>query len=165
MGKKLKEIRYKISNEGGFYTFLRAQFTSQISSATDFLSTIIFAFVLSIYYPIATFLGSVLGGIVNLTLNYRWSFKAQGVNKKHVIVKFLMVWGVSIFLNTSGTVALTEWLKHNKNIAHFFGLFVDDVFILVKAFVSLIVGFGWNYTMNKYFVYRNTKISRLLTKD
>ncbi len=162
---KIKKITKKISNnDGGFYTFLRAQFTSQISSATDFLSTFIFAIVLNVYYPIATFLGSVLGGIVNLTLNYKWSFKATGVNKKNVILKFLIVWGVSILLNTFGTFALTEWVKRFHSVEQFFGYFVDDVFIFVKAFVSLIVGFGWNYTMNKYFVYRNVNIGNILTK-
>lgn len=161
---KIKEIGYKISNDGGFYMFLRAQFTSQISSATDFLSTSAFAFLLNMYYPIATFLGCVLGGIVNFTFNYRWSFKATGVKKRHVILKFFMVWSVSLFLNTSGTVALTEWIKRYTNLSHFFGLVDDDIFILVKAFVSLLVGFGWNYTMNKYFVYRKTNISQLLMK-
>ena len=161
---KIRKLGNKISNEGGFYTFLRAQFTSQISSATDFLSTFVFAFWLSVYYPVATLLGCVFGGIVNFILNYRWSFKARGGNTKHMIVKFLMVWSVSLFLNTSGTFVLTEWLKRTSSVSHFFGMFVDDVFIVVKAFVSLIVGFGWNYTMNKCFVYRTTNLRQILSK-
>ena len=56
--------------KAGFFTFMRAQFSSQISSLFDFAVTILGAKLLDIYYVYATSLGSVAGGI----LNYRGKY-------------------------------------------------------------------------------------------
>ena len=64
-----------------------------------------------LFYLYATFLGSVVGGVVNCVINYGWVFHADDCKKTHVALKYLFVWGGSILLNTWGTFALTEWLR------------------------------------------------------
>ena len=135
--------------------FLRAQFSSQISSITDFSITIILAKVFNLYYVYATFLGSVGGGIVNCIINYKWTFKAQGSKKRYVAIKYLTVWTGSIFFNTSGTYLVTELLGKFIWLRDLLGHMFDDVFIVSKVFVSLIVGFVWNYNMQRLFVYQD----------
>ena len=72
--------------KAGFFTFMRAQFSSQISSLFDFAVTIFCAKILDIYYVYATSLGSVAGGFLNCFINYYWTFKAQDCKKKYVVM-------------------------------------------------------------------------------
>ena len=57
--------------------FIRAQFSSQVASTTDFLVTILLVKLFGVYYVYATFTGSVCGGIVNCIINYKWTFKSK----------------------------------------------------------------------------------------
>lgn len=164
MGDWIKRTTKTISEKGGVFMFLRAQFSSQISSLTDFSVTILLAKLFNVYYVYATFLGSFCGGIVNCIINYKWTFKAKGVKKKHVAIKYVSVWICSILLNTSGTYLMTELLGKFTWLRDFLGTFFDDVFIVSKIIVSVIVGFLWNYNMQRLFVYRDRDIKKYFIK-
>ena len=92
----IKKSARAFSEKGGIFMFIRAQFSSQVASATDFLVTILLVKLFRIYYVYATFTGSVCGGIVNCIINYKWTFKSKECKKRHVIVKYLLVWIGSI---------------------------------------------------------------------
>lgn len=160
MGDRIKKAIKAISERGGIFMFLRAQFSSQIASITDFVITIVLAMIFNLYYVYATFIGSVCGGIVNCMVNYSWTFKSKECKKSHVFIKYILVWIGSIALNTSGTYFLTEalgkiiWLR--EMLSHYF----DDIFIVSKVVVSLLVGFLWNYNMHRCFVYKNLEIKK-----
>lgn len=164
MSDWIKGIVKKICKKDGFFTFMRAQFTSQISSATDFLVTIVLAKLFDIYYVLATSIGSVAGGIVNCTINYYWTFKSKECKKKYVLIKYTLVWIGSICLNTWGVYWLTESIQRvpwvQETLAHFF----DNIFIVSKVIVSLLVGWFWNYNLHRTFVYKDCKIRRPLRK-
>lgn len=160
----IKKIATAISEKGGFFMFIRAQFSSQIASLTDFAVTIILASFCNVYYVLATLIGAVCGGVINCSINYKWTFKAKGCRKQHVIIKYVIVWVCSIGLNTSGTYFLTELMKRSTWIESFLGSFYDDIYIISKIVVSLIVGFVWNYNMQRLFVYRNVDIKGRLGK-
>jgi len=156
----VRKVAKAISEKGGIFTFIRAQFSSQIASITDFLVTVLLGVLLNVYYVTATFIGSVCGGIVNCAINYKWTFKAQGVKKKYVVIKYILVWCGSIFLNTYGTFLLTEFLSKFTWLQELLGHFFDDIFIVSKAVVSLLVGWTWNYHMQRLFVYEDRKIKQ-----
>jgi len=160
----IKKIARAVSEKGGIFTFLRAQFSSQIASLTDFAVTILLAKLFNLFYVYATFIGAVSGGIVNCIINYKWTFKAQGVKIKYVAIKYTSVWIGSIFLNTGGTYAMTELLKRNLWLREFLGHMVDDVFIFSKIVVSLLVGFLWNYNMQRVFVYRDRNFRKYFVR-
>ncbi len=161
MKQALRNLGNKFWNGGGFFTFFRAQLTSNISGATDFIASWLL-FRLGMHYGYATLLGVVCGGVVNFVLNYNWTFKAMGVKKWHVILKFAVVWLGSLLLNWQGTIHLTEWAKANPQYFTFLESVSDDIFLIVKFLVSILVGFTWNYLLNKYFVFRNVEIRKIV---
>ena len=138
-----------ISQKGGFFMFLRAQLSAQMATIADFLVTILLVRLFEVYYVYATLAGAVYGGIVNCVINYKWTFKSTG-KKTNVAVKFILVWVCSIWLNTWGTYALSQY----------FG----DFFIIPKMAVAVIVALFWNYNMHRFFVYRNINIGSLFRK-
>lgn len=164
MGNCIKKIVRIISEKGGFFTFLRAQFSSQIASLTDFTVTILLVKLFSLFYLYAAFTGAVCGGIINCIINYKWTFKATEIKKKYIAMKYAFVWIGSILLNTWGTFAMTEFLRNSVWLRNFLGYMVDDVFIFSKITVSLLVGFLWNYNMQNYFVYKERNFGKYFWK-
>lgn len=164
MGGRIKKAAKTINEKGGVFTFLRAQFSSQISSLTDYIVSFTLVNALSLSYGYATLFGNISGGIVNCIINYKWTFKAKGSKIKHVAIKYLMVWLVNLFLNWQGTILATEfvlsWIP-TENMPEFV---VNNIFMIPKAIVSLLVGFGWNYNMQRIFVYKDRDYKKYLIK-
>ncbi|NDV78563.1 GtrA family protein [Dysgonomonas sp. 511] len=144
--------------------FLRAQFSSQISSLADYAVSLTLVNAFGLYFGYATFFGNVTGGIVNCIVNYKWTFKAQGSKIKHVAVKYLMVWLVNLFLNTQGTVLVTTLVTRWIDPDNFPEVIANNVFLIPKIIVSLIVGFVWNYNMQRLFVYRDRDYKKYFKK-
>lgn len=146
------------------WVFCKAQISSYCASLVDFLITIVLAKFASVFYLYATFLGAVSGGVINAVINYRWVFEAKGLKKRYVALKYLMVWSISILLNTWGTYGLTEWLKSMGWVHSLLGYFVDDVFILSKLIVAVMVSVIWNYQMQRAFVYKQRNLDKFIWK-
>lgn len=125
-------------------TFSKAQFSSWVASAVDFAVTILLAEMIGVWYAYATFIGAISGGITNCCINYRWVFHAFGMKKKYIAVRYMIVWGGSILLNTYGTYFLTELSGFN--------------FIISKVIVAVLVGLFWNYQMQCRFVFSTRNI-------
>lgn len=164
MGNRIRNTAKSLSEKGGIYMFIRAQFSSQAASLTDFAITIVLAKFFNMYYVYATFLGSVCGGIINCIVNYKWTFKAQGSKKRYIAVKYLLVWIGSIFLNTWGTYILTESIGKSPWIQSILKQYIDDLFLFSKAVVSILVGFFWNYNMQRIFVYRDRNFKKIFCR-
>ncbi len=94
--------------------FMKAQLSAQIATVIDFLITILLVKLFGIYYLYATFIGSVVGGIVNCVINYEWVFKAEDCKKIHVGLKYFIVWGGSILINTWGTFCFDGMAGRNE---------------------------------------------------
>lgn len=159
MVDRIRKGTTAFSRRGGIFVFMRAQLSSQIASATDFLATLLFAKSLHLYYVYATTMGSVCGGIVNCLINYKWTFKATGSKKLRVALRYSIVWIGSIALNTWGTFVVTETIRGNAWEREILGHYIDDLFLFSKIIVSLLVGFIWNYQMQRIFVYKYREAS------
>jgi len=146
------------SERGGIFMFIRAQFSSQIASAVDFLVTILLVKLWEIYYVYATFTGSICGGIVNCIINYKWTFKTKDCKKQYVIIKYLLVWIGSILLNTWGIYIMTEAISQNPWVQDRLNPYIEDLFVFSKIVVSLLVGFTWNYNKQRVNVNKNCRI-------
>jgi len=146
----------------GMWTFLKAQLSAQFASIVDFLITILLVKLFAIFYLYSTFIGSVVGGMINCVINYRWVFHARECKKTHIAMKYVVVWGGSILLNTWGTFGLTEWLTGMSWVNVVLGHLVGDVFIVSKVIVAFLVGFFWNFYLQRVFVYRNLNVKRIL---
>lgn len=130
-------------------TFGKAQISAWIASFVDFAVTIILAQFAELWYGYSTFIGTLMGGITNCIINYKWVFHPDSINKRHVAARYMIVWTGSILLNTFGTLSLTEATGVS--------------FIIVKAAVAVAVAVLWNYQMQRLFVF-NGKLSRPLKK-
>lgn len=164
MADWIKKITKSVSEKGGIFMFLRAQFSSQISSLTDFTVTILLTNVFGVFYGNATLFGNISGGIVNCIINYKWTFKAQGSKVKNVIIKYIMVWLVNLFLNREGTVLVTELVMKWIPVDSLPPIIANNIFLVPKIIVSIIVGFGWNYNMQRLFVYKDTDFRKIFKR-
>jgi len=139
---------------------VKALCSAQLATVLDFLVTLILSSFCGMYYVLASFIGSLTGGVFNCTLNYRWVFPDNGVRKKHVAMKYLLVWSSSILLNTGGTFVCTEWLKRQSGLQKLMGDYIDDIYIVGKIIVAVFVAILWNYTMQRYFVFSNLNLKK-----
>lgn len=162
MDNRVRETGKGAKRRHSFWVFCKAQLSAQFASVVDFLITILLAKAFGIFYLYATFIGSVVGGMVNCAINYGWVFHAKNVKKVHVVIKYFLVWGGSLTLNTWGTFALTEWVTDMSWVNGLLGYYVDDLFILSKIIIAVLVAFVWNYQMQRLFVYRNHNFRAML---
>lgn len=138
------------------FTFLRSIVSSQAASWVDMgLAFALFAW-LGFSAVWATAIGTVCGGVVNCVINYKFTFHADGVDWRAVMVKYAMIWLGSALLNTFGTDGLYyllcrwDWLEE-------IGFRRDGYFAAARLIVSLLVSWFWNFPMQKYFVYSTTR--------
>lgn len=151
-----KDLGNKFMNSDNVvFTFLRSSVSSQISSWTDMIvSFAMFAWVINIAW-LATAIGAVCGGIVNCVVGYKFTYHADGVSKRAVFVKFVMVWFGSLVLNSWGTEALTHILERWTWLESI-GFRPDGYFAAARLTVSLIVSLAWNFLLQRTFVFRTT---------
>lgn len=148
----VRKISNKVVNGGGIFTFLRSSLSSQVASWID-MGTGIGLVALGVSEWLATPIGAVLGGVVNCCINYKFTFHASDCPVKAVAVKYLLVWLGSVMFNTVGTSLLANVLD-NWHILETLGFTNVGSFAAARIFVSLVVSLGWNFLMQKYFVYR-----------
>lgn len=161
----LSKLKEKVINGGGFFTFIRSSMSSQVASWIDMGTRFIFfSFVLSGLEPfyrsnLSVAMGAVVGGAVNCTINYRFTFHASGQNVKAVIVKYILVWIGSLLLNMYGTTFFQMTLSKWKWLLSL-GFTPDGIFAATTLIVSLIVSLAWNFVLQRNFVYRPSPFDR-----
>lgn len=125
-------------------TFGKAETSAIVASAVDFSLSFFLVQAVGTWYALASFFGALAGGIINCYVNYQWVFDKQEQRKPYLVLKYFVVWSISILLNTSGTWFFTELSGVN--------------FIIIKAIVAIIVAILWNYQMQRIFVFRNLRL-------
>lgn len=135
-------------NRKNIIEFGRAQVSSAIATASDFLTTAI-VFHLTAHVMMSAAIGATTGGIVNCAINYKWTFPGAQRGKKTIAWRFLLVWAFSLILNTFGTdyaVALYEWIAPRNLTA----------VMMCRVVVAVSVALLWNFPMQKKFVFGKT---------
>ncbi len=122
-------------------TFLKANISSSIASFFDYLITIFLVSFFRVDVVIASTTGTICGGIINFLIGRNWVFQSKKRKVHQQAVRYGMVWVGNLLLNTGGMYLLTKVLHVH--------------FIPAKVFVSLLVGFGYNYTLQKRYVFKN----------
>jgi putative flippase GtrA len=120
-------------------TFLKAQASSLTATAVDYLVTFLLQILFHWSMP-ASILGTVSGGVVNFTMNRSWVFEARGKKIQSQAIKYILVWIGNLILVTVGVFVLIKWGGLDLMVA--------------KIIVSLIVGFFYNYILQKRFVFK-----------
>lgn len=120
--------------------FFKAQLSAFIGGIVDFG---IYSFcykVLEIAAPFANVVSGSLGAIVNFTINRYWSFDNTETPLTSQLWKFILVVLGSIFLKSTGIYLLVD---------------ISGVhFLLSKVIVEIFVSLGFNFTLQKFWVFK-----------
>ena len=121
------------------HVFLRSVVTSLFTTALDFGSLIGLTELAHVNYVLSTWVGSIVGSLANFTINKQWAFSARGAPTGPAFGRFLIVQAGSSGLHTLGV-----WL---------FTRFGRLPYPASKAIVATLVYLGWNYPLNRWFVF------------
>jgi len=121
------------------FTYLKAQASSLVASATDFGVTIFAVNLFGWWYLAASITGTVAGGAVNFSVNRKWVFENESTAIKWQVLKYILVWAGNLIIVTAGVFMFT----------HFFNL----NYVLAKVLSSVITGLSYNYIMQKQFIF------------
>lgn len=160
MNEKVKRIGSDIlKSDQLVFTFIRSAGVAQAASWID-LGTAFVLFAFAHFAPwVATAIGAFVGGVINCVLNYRFTFHANSCPWKAVMVKYALVWIGSLLLNSFGTELLYYGLT-NWPWLESIGFKPDGYFAAARLTVSGIVSLGWNFLLQKNFVYQNRKFDK-----
>jgi len=121
-------------------TFSRSALTSLFTTALDFGTLTGLVELAGVNYVLATWLGTVVGSLSNFTINRLWAFDARDRPPAGQFGRFLLVQAAASLLHTGGV-----W---------FFTDLVGLPYQASKLIISVLVYLGWNYPMNRWFVFR-----------
>jgi len=125
--------------------FLRAQLSAFIGGIVDFVVMILLVELVSFHYIPAIALGGTIGAVVNFQININWTFNNKDSGDVATeIKKFALVVMGSIFLKAIGTHILTSWIGIDYKLS--------------RLITDAIVCFGFNYTLQRFWVFRNIKV-------
>jgi putative flippase GtrA len=120
-------------------SFFRYNLVAIIATMVDFGVFLFLSRILEVWYVSAAMAGAVSGGIVAFVFNRNWAFMGKDGKISMQALKYLLVWGGSITLNTLGLYLLVE----NTNISQ----------VAAKIIVSVMVGYGFNFLMNRFYIF------------
>ncbi|MGQ7857161.1 GtrA family protein [Pedobacter sp. WC2501] len=120
-------------------TYLKAQASSLMASATDFGITIIAVNLFGLWYLAASIIGTVSGGMVNFYVNRKWVFQSRSKEVKWQVFRYILVWAGNLAIVTTGVFIFT----------HFFNL----NYVLAKVLSSVLTGISYNYIMQRQFIF------------
>ena len=122
-------------------TFLKANISSSIASFLDYLVTVFLVSLFRIDVVVASSTGTVCGGILNFFIGRTWVFESRKRKVHKQAFRYGIVWTGNLVLNTGGMYVLTKLL-----LVHY---------LPAKLLVSLLVGFCYNYVLQKKYVFKN----------
>lgn len=127
-------------------TFSKAQVSAFIGGIVDYSTMVFITEVFHLHYTLSIIIGGIIGSIFNFGLNKNWVFRSRNAPYRHSTihqsVRFVVVVINSILLKDAGTYLITKFWLIDYRISR----------LIVDLFVSLI----FNYTLQKYWVFRVT---------
>jgi putative flippase GtrA len=120
-------------------TFIKAQASSILSTFFDLLTTVVLKEFFYVWYVLASLIGTIVGGTANFALGRNWVFNGREKKIPAQVIKYLIIWNGNLILSTLGVFIIT----HYGGLSYFYS----------KIIVSLIVGVGYNYMLQKRFVF------------
>ena len=139
-----KRKRRWLKRSKAFYIFAKAQVSAFIGGVSDYLVMIALTELLGIHYTISILLSGIAGAIVNFSINRHWAFTSEGSVQSPLgtqLSKFTFVVTGSILLKSLGTHLITRGTNLDYRIS--------------RLVVELIVSYGFNYSLLKYWVFRS----------
>jgi len=120
--------------------FSKAQLSALAATVVDFGSLVILVEKAGAPYPFGVAVGALAGALTNFFMNRHWSFEAHEAPIHGQALRYALVSGGSLLLNTLGVMVWTEVFK-----LHYLGS---------KVVTAILVGILFNYPLHREFVYR-----------
>lgn len=120
--------------------FLKAQLSAFIGGIVDYGIMIVCKELLGFDVRWSIRISGSIGAVVNFSINRWWAFKADEKPIGHQLWKFVIVVIGSIILKSEGTNLLTSLTKIDYKIT--------------RLMVELIVSLGFNYVLQRFWVFR-----------
>lgn len=125
---------------GRLREFIKAQLSAFLGGMTDLGIYTLCYTVLLYSAPVSNMISGSLGAVMNFVINRHWSFKVTERSVGSQLWKFIIVVIGSITLKTFGIYVLVDcWFWH---------------FLISKLIVELVVSLGFNFTLQKFWVFR-----------
>ena len=121
-------------------TFVKAQAASLAATIVDFSVFLILTEWLNCWYLAASITGTISGGVTNFLLGRIWVFDATEKKIPLQAFKYALVWTGNLILVSAGVFVVKEYAGLSP--------------LASKIIVSLIVGFTYNYMLQKKFVFK-----------
>lgn len=129
-----------VNTRQNHHTLLKYNTVAIIATAVDYSLFLILSEAIHVWYLLASFTGLIMGGVTAFVLQRNWTFKKKDGKLSKQAIRYFLVWASSIILNMSGFYLAVE--------------FAGIQSIIAKVAVSIIVGIGFNFLMNKHFVFK-----------
>ena len=122
-----------------FWQWIRHHTTSVVSTVIDY-GVMVLAVETGALGPVwATVMGAFCGAITNFIANRHFTYRAHHIHVSRQAWRYALVSAASLGLNAGG-----EHLFHN---------FVGLQYLVARIITSVIVSNGWNYPMQRFFVF------------
>jgi putative flippase GtrA len=115
------------------------QLSSLVATGVDYVVMIVCVSALGLTPVWGTVFGALVGAVTSFTLGRRWVFQAQKGELFGQALRYAMVSAVSLGCNAVG-----EWLLVRVGLQY----------IVARVLASTVVGLGWNFPMQRHFVFR-----------
>ncbi len=125
------------------FTFFKANVASLVASAFDYGVTIMAVQIFSINVVIAGIIGTVCGAIIHFIMGRHWVFVAYQSKSSGQAKKYLLIWLGNLVLNATGMYVFTE---------------MGVNYIITKVGTSILVGWTYNYPLQKGYVFKTDKV-------
>lgn len=129
------------------FTFLRANIASLLASGFDYLVTIIAVEFFSLNVVVAGVLGTICGGVIHFIMGKHWVFRAGKVKVTMQAKKYLLIWVGNLLLNGTGMYVFTK---------------LGVNYIVTKVATSILVGWAYNYPLQRWYVFKPDRYGKLL---
>lgn len=120
-------------------SFFRYCLVALLATAVDFIVLIFLTEILQFWYLFSAFAGSVAGGGVGFVLARNWAFLKQDRKLSFQALKYGIVLAASTILNIVGLYLIVEFAGYQ--------------YIISRIIAAIIIGVGFNFSMNRYFVF------------
>jgi putative flippase GtrA len=125
------------------HEFCKYGLVGGIGALIDFGLYTILVIHTSLYYILANAISFSIGTLVVYYLQKVWTFQYQSDKDAYLFTRFASVVMVTYLLNNVILVICIEFLLISS---------------ILSKIIQIIISFGWGYTMNKIFVFKDVRI-------
>ena len=140
MDNQLKSNGKGVSWRHSVWIFFKAQISAQFASFVDFLVTILLVKAFAVFYLYATFTGSVVGGIVNCAI-ITDGCPCRRLQENACCRQVPLCLGRQHYTECLGYFCIDRVAYRHDMVNGLLGYYIDNVFILSKIIVAVLVAF------------------------